>query len=170
MDFNKIGSVFRLNIVDGDPWELQLEPSGNLTIKGLLATGSSRTYKDNIVPANSSNILNKLETLQISEWSYSDDEAHARHLGPMAEDFAAVFRLGSDEKHIAPTDMAAVALASVQAISVQLKQKDAEIARLKDLLHAQQAATEARLDEMERLIRTVVHQPKRDLRQANLVK
>jgi hypothetical protein len=35
IDFNKAGSnTFRLNVVDGDTWELELDPDGNLTVKG----------------------------------------------------------------------------------------------------------------------------------------
>ena len=42
IDFNKAGgNTFRLNIVDGDTWELQLNPDGDLTIKGSIFTAGS---------------------------------------------------------------------------------------------------------------------------------
>ena len=42
IDFNKAGgNTFRLNIVDGDGWELQLEPNGNLTVRGQIITAGS---------------------------------------------------------------------------------------------------------------------------------
>ncbi len=42
IDFNKTaGNTFRLNISDGDSWELQLTPAGNLTISGSIFTASS---------------------------------------------------------------------------------------------------------------------------------
>ncbi len=42
IDFNKAGgNTFRLNIVDGDSWELQLAPNGDLTIGGSIFTAGS---------------------------------------------------------------------------------------------------------------------------------
>ncbi len=42
IDFNKAaGNTFRLNVVDGDTWELQLAPNGNLTIAGSIFTAGS---------------------------------------------------------------------------------------------------------------------------------
>lgn len=42
IDFNKAGgNTFRLNIVDGDTWELQLDADGNLNIKGQIITAGS---------------------------------------------------------------------------------------------------------------------------------
>lgn len=45
IDFNKVNDKFRLNLVDGDAWELQLAASGDLTIKGSLITAAG-TYPD----------------------------------------------------------------------------------------------------------------------------
>jgi len=42
IDFNKAGgNTFRLNIVDGDTWEMELNPAGDLTIKGEIITAGS---------------------------------------------------------------------------------------------------------------------------------
>jgi hypothetical protein len=42
IDFNKAGgNSFRLNVVDGDTWELQLNPDGDLTISGSIFTAGS---------------------------------------------------------------------------------------------------------------------------------
>lgn len=42
IDFNKAGgNSFRLNVVDGDSWELELDPDGNLTIKGEIITNGT---------------------------------------------------------------------------------------------------------------------------------
>jgi hypothetical protein len=42
IDFNKAGgNAFRLNIVDSDGWELQLDPDGDLTIRGSIFTAGS---------------------------------------------------------------------------------------------------------------------------------
>jgi len=58
-----------------------------------------------------------------------------RHMGPMAQDFAAVFGLGEDERHIAPLDVAGVSLAALQALDGKLTkvvaEKDVELAQLR---------------------------------------
>lgn len=42
IDFNKAGgNSFRLNVVDGDSWELNLDPDGNLTITGEIITNGT---------------------------------------------------------------------------------------------------------------------------------
>ena len=78
------------------------------------------------------------------------DEPEVRHLGPMAEDFHAVFGLGEDDTSIAPADLAGVALTAIQAQQLQIEQqrqelseKDGQIADLQTRL----AAIEKRLTE-----------------------
>ena len=119
--------------------EFKLDGSGNLTILGTLIQGSSRTSKENIEVANGADILEKLAELPIAEWNYKNDNQDVRHLGPMAEDFAAVFELGSDDKHIAPGDMAGVALAALQALREEnetLKKSNAELKTRLDRLES----------------------------------
>lgn len=113
--------------------ELTLGPTGNLTIAGTLTQNSDRTTKHDIVPVQPEQILAKALSLPISTWVRDGDEA--RHLGPMAQDFAAAFGLGEDDRHIATIDMAGVSLASVQALNSRmataLAGKDAEIEALR---------------------------------------
>jgi hypothetical protein len=66
--------------------------------------------------------------LPIERWSYRDEPA--RHLGPMAQDFAAAFGLGQDDRHIFPLDAAGVALAAIQGLHGLV---EAQAARLQAL-------------------------------------
>ena len=50
----------------------------------------------------------------------------------MAQDFKAAFKVGTDDKHIAPIDEGGVALAAIQALNQRLEEKEAEISRLSD--------------------------------------
>jgi hypothetical protein len=59
-------------------------------------------------------ILAAVVTLPIERWSYKGESA--RHLGPMAQDFAAAFGLGADDRHIFPLDAGGVALAAIQGL------------------------------------------------------
>lgn len=63
----------------------------------------------------------------------------------MAEYFYAAFGLGADEKHIAPHNMAGVALAAAKMLTEQRKQQLGTIARQQDLIEAQ----EQRITELE---------------------
>ena len=96
--------------------------------------------KQDFAPVSPSQILDKVLQLPVSEWIYKADSA-TRHIGPMGQDFYSAFKIGTDEKHIAPIDVGGVALAAIQGLNQKLDAKDAEIAKLK-----------ARLDKVERLI------------------
>ncbi len=54
--------------------------------------------------------------LPISKWSYKVEDGSVRHIGPMAQDFAAAFGLGSDDRSIGTVDADGVALAAMQAL------------------------------------------------------
>lgn len=112
--------------------QLILTTAGNLTITGTLTQGSSREIKDNIAPAHAGSILSKVASLPLYTWSYKSTSG--THVGPMAEEFHDRFALGSDNKHIAPSDMAAVALGAVQALNALVAEKEAEIQALKERL------------------------------------
>ncbi len=101
--------------------EFRLASNGNLTIRGSLTEGSSQAIKSNIVPLIGSDVLSSLAKLDIAKWSYNSSPNN-RHAGPMAEQFYEVFGLGSDNKHIAPRDMAGLALAAAQALHEENKQ------------------------------------------------
>jgi hypothetical protein len=115
--------------------KMRLEPNGNLVIDGTLTQASDRHRKENEQPIDSGSVLEKVLALPLSIWNYRDDEAKARHLGPMAQDFRAAFGLGTDDKGIATVDADGVALAAIQGLNqkleAQARQKDVEIGELK---------------------------------------
>ena len=84
--------------------------------------------------------------MPVSSWSFKDDDEHARHIGPMAQDFHAAFSIGTDDRHIGLGDEAGVALAAIQGLNQKLEEesqaKDAEIGELK-----------RRLDDLESLVK-----------------
>jgi hypothetical protein len=62
------------------------------------------------------------------------------HLGPTAQAFHEAFGLGADDKHLAPKDLAGVALVGVKELHAMIKAREAEIAALKQRLGALEAA------------------------------
>tara|TARA_R110002096_G_scaffold250980_1_gene443585 strand:- start:26836 stop:27792 length:957 start_codon:yes stop_codon:yes gene_type:complete len=117
---------------------------GNLTIAGTLAQGSSRAIK-HVFPLAQADVLAKLKTIEVSRWQYKNDAKQSVHVGPMAEDFYQAFGLGADNKHITSSDVAGVAMASVQALVVQIDEQD----KTMDKLRAENKALEARLAQLE---------------------
>lgn len=61
-------------------------------------------------------VLAKLAELPVSTWTYDWEPPHVRHMGPMAQDFAAAFGLGTDDRTIFPVDAQGVLMAAVQAL------------------------------------------------------
>ena len=92
--------------------------NGDLQIPGQLITGSSREIKTDIRKPGYASILDKVESLDIPQWSYKTSP-ESRHIGPIAEDFFALFGLGVNNKTISPIDVAGVALAAVKALKAE---------------------------------------------------
>ena len=100
------------------------------------STASDRTLKEGFAPVDPRAVLAAVVTLPIERWSYKGEPA--RHLGPMAQDFAAAFGLGPDDRHIFPLDAAGVALAAIQGLhglvqaqAARLEVLDRELAALR---------------------------------------
>ncbi len=69
-----------------------------------------------VEPVNGFQILNQVADLPITTWRYHWEGPQVRHLGPMAQDWAATFGLGEDDTSIALVDANGVALVSIQAL------------------------------------------------------
>ena len=118
--------------------EFTLDDTGNLEITGTLTQGSDRNSKRDIETVNVDDVLQRVASLPISTWSYKKDEPGTRHMGPMAQDFHAAFGLGDDERRIATIDTSGVALASIQALHLQIEALKAELANVRAELAASQ--------------------------------
>jgi len=91
----------------------------------------STTVPDNVAAIDPQAILQKVASMPVAEWNYKAEAASVRHIGPMAQDFAAAFGLGEDDKHIATVDADGVALAAIQALNAKVETITAENAQLK---------------------------------------
>jgi hypothetical protein len=79
------------------------------------ASVSDRNRKEDFRDINGEEILNKLAALPVMSWRYKNDDSGNRYIGPMAQDFHALFGLGTDTT-IATLDMEGVTLAAVKAL------------------------------------------------------
>lgn len=146
--FHTLGDSFIVNKVGSGTNQMRVFPNGNVVIAGTLSEGSSRSVKTELTPVDSGFVLSRIVELPLMEWSYEADVEGIRHVGPMAEDFYGAFSLGVDEKHVAPRDVAGVALAGIQGLHEILETQAAELARYAERVQA----LEARIAELERLI------------------
>lgn len=121
-----------------------LANSSGVTVNGTFNNSSDRNVKQDFAPVSSSDLLDKVARLPISEWSYKEDVA-TRHVGPVAQDFYSIFNIGTDDKHIAPMDEGGVALAAIQGLNQKLESENAA-------LRAENAALEQRLNRLEKIV------------------
>jgi hypothetical protein len=127
------GSEFRVlndggvQMGPGPSITFDLDAAGNLTIGGNLTELSDRDQKENIVPVDPQELLERVAELPIAEWSRKGDESATRHVGPMAQDFYESFGLGTDERHLAAVDTSGIALGAIQGLHEQLQRKEAEL-------------------------------------------
>lgn len=131
---------------DGNPLteerRLALDNSGNLFVGGTITQLSSRHSKENLVAVAGSTLLAQLRQLDLFTWNYRISDASDRHLGPVAEDFYRMFGLGTDERSVAPADMAGVALAASQALTIEIEERDRHISELEARIARLEAALE----------------------------
>jgi hypothetical protein len=98
---------------------------------------SDRNMKTRIESVNPSEVLNRVLTLPVSTWAFTN-ELNDTHMGPMAQDFHAAFGLGNDDKTLSARDVASVGLAAIQGLNQKLEAENSalkqELAELKALV------------------------------------
>ena len=112
---------------------------------GSWSSASSRTLKSNVDPVDPVNVLDRLSDLEISTWNYDAEGEDVRHMGPMAEDFAAAFGLGDDEAKISTVDADGVAFAAIQGLAERVDEKAETIEHQDETIEHQRD----RIDELE---------------------
>jgi hypothetical protein len=115
---------------------------------GSLTCSSSRYVKKDFAAVDRQKILRRVAQLPITTWSYENEKAGARHMGPMAQDFARAFSLGQGNTGIAMVDSDGVALAAIQGLYGQ----NQALQRQNRALRARLDAQEARLTRIERTL------------------
>ena len=110
---------------------------------GAWSSLSDRNMKANFQSVNPREVLRGVLSLPISTWNYKSQNAPIRHIGPMAQDFFAAFKVGDDDKHITTIDPDGVALAAIQGLHEELKDRDAKIEQLQQQLQKQQTMLES---------------------------
>lgn len=108
---------------------LTIEQDGDVIIAGTLTQNSNVHSKQNFRQVDGPEILAMLRELDVTRWNFKSDPG-TDHIGPMAQDFYAVFGLGNRSDRIAPLDTSGVALAAIKALQEELDARDALIEKL----------------------------------------
>ncbi len=123
---------------------------------GSWSSLSDRAAKRGFGTVDRRRLLNRLDRIPITSWSYKSQKPSIRHLGPMAQDFRSAFGLGEDSRHIDTIDSEGVALAAIQGLyrQNQALQRQNRALRARLTTHERQnAALSARLTRLERLVK-----------------
>jgi hypothetical protein len=108
---------------------------------------SDRNLKQGFQTINTQWVLDQLVQLPISTWSYKDGkDGHARHLGPMAQDFHEAFDVGASDRYIFQIDADGVSFAAIQALDAKVEALEVENEQLRATL----SELEKRLEALER--------------------
>ena len=131
---------------------------------------SDRNRKHNFSPVDGEELLRKIRTIPITEWSYKGTDPSIRYIGPMAQDFYAAFHLGgTDSLGINSISIDGVNMAAIQALekrTAELQKATAKIAELeKQTSELQEArkkisALESSLDKLSAVVQTLVDEKK----------
>lgn len=96
---------------------------------------SDSNLKTKVTAVDPRAILSKLSRLPVTEWEYKHNPKR-RYIGPMAQDFHAIFGLGDDDKGIGTLDSDGVIYAAIKGLIEELQDRDKAIEDLKSELQA----------------------------------
>jgi len=122
-----------VNLYDDATDLITTSTGAHLTIGGTWTNASDRNLKEDFSDIDRSELLERIASLPIQEWSYKAEGDDVRHIGPTAQDFRAAFGLGGDDVSISTIDPAGIALAAIQELqkkTTELDNKAAEIDQL----------------------------------------
>ncbi|HYW10130.1 MAG TPA: tail fiber domain-containing protein [Longimicrobium sp.] len=97
---------------------------------GSFNTVSDRNRKELFEVLDGEEVLARIRAVPVTSWSYLSEGRATRHIGPMAQDWHAAFRLSSDSLTINSGDFDGVNLLGIQALERRTTAQAAQIAAL----------------------------------------
>lgn len=113
-----------------------------LSTGGIWQNASSRKLKDNFTAIDPREILRKVVSLPVQMWNYKVEGTKFRHIGPVSQDFYRIFNVGTSDEAIGTVDADGVALAAIQGLNEELKDRDKKIEQLEKEIKEQKALIE----------------------------
>ncbi|MCH7947107.1 MAG: tail fiber domain-containing protein, partial [candidate division Zixibacteria bacterium] len=133
------GGLYLTNISEIAPYD----PANIITSRGgayLSGNGttwtnaSDKNQKENFTDIDSEELLEKISALPISRWNYKDEDETVTHIGPVAQDFYALFGVGADDISISTIDPAGIALAAIKALNKENKELNERLEKLEKMI------------------------------------
>lgn len=91
---------------------------------------SDRNLKENFTAVDGGEILSKIAQLPVCRWNYKAEGESVSHIGPVAQDFSALFDVGADDKTISTVDPAGIALAAIKELMAENQRLQSRIDEL----------------------------------------
>ena len=120
-----------------------------LTAGGVWTNASSRSFKEAFQKVDTVDVLGKLVALPVQTWFYKGSHGEGRHMGPVAEEFAAAFGLGNDETHITTVDESGIAFAAIQGLNKKVERENEVLRRENADLRGSLERIVARIERLE---------------------
>jgi hypothetical protein len=121
-----------------------IEVVGGANCDGTLWNNASdAASKENFQQIDGEQILEKIESLEITRWNYIGKE-DAEHIGPTAQDFYKAFGVGGDDKTISTVDPSGIALAAIKELYKKSKEVDELKKQLEELTKQVEKLAKAR--------------------------
>jgi len=108
-----------------------------LTTGGVWSNASDRGKKEHFEALNSQDLLEKIAALPVTRWNYKG--LTEQHIGPVAQDFYRIFRVGADDKSISTIDPSGIALAGVQGLYQKWQEAERRAEEQRSLIGVQQS-------------------------------
>jgi Chaperone of endosialidase len=95
---------------------------------------SDRNAKENFKPISVTQVLEAVARMPVSQWNMKGDSKRSPHIGPMAQDFFAAFKLGSSDTTINTADAQGVALAAIKGLYEENQRLKTQLQSLEERL------------------------------------
>jgi len=149
-----VGNNVRVSIGYTSAHDIDVTSGAYLSHAGVWTSVSDRNVKTNFTNVSARDVLERVVAMPVQAWSYNAEDPAIRHIGPMAQDFYAAFKVGDDDKHIGTIDEGGVAFAAIQGLNQkleqQVKERDARISALERRLADLEATVQKVSAQMER--------------------
>ena len=136
---------------------LQMGSGAYVSAGGAWTYASDRNMKENFVPVTPAGILEKIDALPLLEWNYKNEDPSVRHIGPVAQDFYAIFGVGNSSTSISTIDPSGVALAGIQGLDEKSQGRAVRLAELKKQLDAKTEELHSLQERLARLESLLEH-------------
>lgn len=138
MVFRADGGIYITNTGGLAPYDtnrlINSSSGAYLSTSGVWTNASDRDLKENFAPVDGQGLLEKVILLPITRWNYKGESSGISHIGPVAQDFYSLFRVGRDSTSISTIDPSGISLAAIKELYKQNKQLSKEIEELNTLV------------------------------------